>query len=172
MVLKWPSRFYQLLLQGEILIPRPSRADKQLFLVEKLLWSCEFSCFNKLHEASRFFFLWLFYFFAESQTLIKEKLLNWSSICFSKVSHSPHTIMKYFSQIHVETLLGPLEIILSEVCSYSQTEHSRVTMNMKLSSHGFLFHGNINERESKAQIPLNSHNYEKPNNIFLMCRKS
>ncbi len=71
------------------------------------------------------------------------------SICFSKVSHSPHT-MKYFSQIHVEPLLGPLEIILSEVCSYSQIEHSRVTMNMKLSSHGFLFHGNINERESKA----------------------
>ncbi len=117
-VLKWPSRFYQLLLQGEILIPRPSRADKQLFLVEKLLWSCEFSCFNKLHEASRFLFLWLFFiFFAESRTLIKEKLLNWSSICFSKVSHSPHTIMKYFSQIHVEPLLGPLEIILSEVCS-------------------------------------------------------
>ncbi len=112
-----------------------------------------------------------FLFLAESQTLIKEKLLNWSSICFSKVSHSPHTIMKYFSQIHVEPLLGPLEIILSEVCSYSQIEHSRVTMNMKLSSHGFLFHGNINERESKAQIPLNIHNYEKPNNIFLMCRK-
>ncbi len=62
-VLKCPSRFYQLLLQGEILMPRPSRADKQLFLVEKLLWSCEFSCFNKLHEASRFLFLWLFFFF-------------------------------------------------------------------------------------------------------------
>ncbi len=88
-----------------------------------------------------------FFFLAESQTLIKEKLLNWSSICFSKVSHSPHTIMKYFSKIHVETLLGPLEIILSEVCSYSQIEHSRVTMNMKLSSHGFLFHGNINEEK-------------------------
>ncbi len=43
-------------------------------------------------------------------------------------------------------------------------------MNMKLSSHGFLFHGNINERESKAQIPINIHNYEKAN-IFLMCRK-
>ncbi len=129
-------------------MPRPSRADKQLFLVEKLLWSCEFSCFNKLHEASRFLFLWLFFYLAESQTLIKEKLLNWSSICFSKVSHSPHTIIKYFSQIHVEPLLGPLEIILSEVCSYSQIEHSRVTMNMKLSSHGFLFHGNINEGKS------------------------
>ncbi len=27
-------------------------------------------------------------------------------------------------------------------------------MNMKLSSHGFLFHRNINRRENKAQIPL------------------
>ncbi len=93
-----------------------------------------------------------FFFFLQSLELIKEKLLNWSSICFSKVSHSPHTIMKYFSQIHVEPLLGPLEIILSEVCSYSQIEHSRVTMNMKLSSHGFLFHGNINEREAKPKF--------------------
>ncbi len=33
-------------------------------------------------------------------------------------------------------------------------EHSRVIMNMKLSSHGFLFHRNINRRENKAQIPL------------------
>ncbi len=29
-------------------------------------------------------------------------------------------------------------------------EHSRVIMNMKLSSHGFLFHRNINRRENKA----------------------
>ncbi len=33
-------------------------------------------------------------------------------------------------------------------------EHSREIMNMKLSSHGFLFHRNINRRENKAQIPL------------------
>ncbi len=30
-------------------------------------------------------------------------------------------------------------------------------MNMKLPSHGFLFHGNINRRENKAQIPLISY---------------
>ncbi len=29
-----------------------------------------------------------------------------------------------------------------------------VIMNMKLSSHGFLFHRNINRRENKAQILL------------------
>ncbi len=34
-------------------------------------------------------------------------------------------------------------------------EHSRVIMNMKLSSHGFLFHRNINRRENKAQIQGN-----------------
>ncbi len=31
-------------------------------------------------------------------------------------------------------------------------ENSGVIMNMKLSSHGFLFHRNINRRENKAQI--------------------
>ncbi len=34
-------------------------------------------------------------------------------------------------------------------------------MNMKLSSHGFLFHRNINRRENKAQIPLIIHHNEK-----------
>ncbi len=32
---------------------------------------------------------------------------------------------------------------------------------MKLSSHGFLFHRNINRRENKAQIPLIIHHNEK-----------
>ncbi len=34
-------------------------------------------------------------------------------------------------------------------------EHSRVIMNMKLSSHGFLFHRNINRRENKCPNSLN-----------------
>ncbi len=32
-------------------------------------------------------------------------------------------------------------------------EHTSVIMNIKLSSHGFLFHRNINRRENKGQIP-------------------
>ncbi len=40
-------------------------------------------------------------------------------------------------------------------------EHSRVILNMKWSSHGFLFHRNINRRENKAQIPLIIHLNEK-----------
>ncbi len=40
-------------------------------------------------------------------------------------------------------------------------EHSRGIMNMKLSSHGFLFHRNINRRENKVQIPLIIHHNEK-----------
>ncbi len=40
-------------------------------------------------------------------------------------------------------------------------EHSRVIMNMKLSSHGFLFHRNINRRENKTQNPLIIHHNEK-----------
>ncbi len=39
-------------------------------------------------------------------------------------------------------------------------------MNMKLSSHGFLFHININRRENKAQIPLITHHNEKNQRIY------
>ncbi len=48
-------------------------------------------------------------------------------------------------------------------------EHSRVIMNMKLSSHGFLFHRNINRRENKAQIPLIIH-YNEKNCIFCTAK--
>ncbi len=48
-------------------------------------------------------------------------------------------------------------------------EHSRVIMNMKLSSHGFLFHRNINRRENKAQIPLIVHHNEKNQRIYFWC---
>ncbi len=44
-------------------------------------------------------------------------------------------------------------------------EHSRVIMNMKLSSHVFLSHININ-RENKAQIPLIIHHNEKSQRIY------
>ncbi len=37
--------------------------------------------------------------------------------------------------------------------SHYNFDESRAIMNMKLISHGFLFHGNINRRENKAQIP-------------------
>ncbi len=45
-------------------------------------------------------------------------------------------------------------------------EHPRVIMNMKLSSHGFLFHININRRENKAQIPLIIHHNENVERIL------
>ncbi len=48
-------------------------------------------------------------------------------------------------------------------------EHSRVIMNMKLSSHGFLFHRNINRRENKVQIPLILHHNEKNQRIYFWC---
>ncbi len=48
-------------------------------------------------------------------------------------------------------------------------EHSRGIMNMKLSSHGFLFHRNINRRENKAQIPLITHHNEKNQRIYFWC---
>ncbi len=39
-------------------------------------------------------------------------------------------------------------------------------MNIKLSSHDFLFHRNINRRENKAQIPLIIHHNEKSQRIY------
>ncbi len=86
--------------------------------------------------------------------------------------------MKYFSQIQIGQLLAPLEIILRKISlkyipiHIHNCEHSREIMNMKLSSHGFLFHRNINRRENKAQIPLIIHHNEKKQIIiFLMCSK-
>ncbi len=50
--------------------------------------------------------------------------------------------------------------------------HNFEIMNIKLSSHGFLIHININRRENKAQISLIiHHNEKKTNNIFMMCSK-
>ncbi len=48
-------------------------------------------------------------------------------------------------------------------------EHSGVIMNMKLSSHGFLFYRNINKRENKAQIPLIIYQNEKTQRIYFWC---
>ncbi len=49
----------------------------------------------------------------------------------------------------------PSKISLKYISIHIQNfEHCRVIMNMKLSSHGFLFHRNINRKESKAQISL------------------
>ncbi len=45
-------------------------------------------------------------------------------------------------------------------------EHSRVVMNIKLSSNGFLFHKNINTRLNKTQIPLIIHHNEKNQRIY------
>ncbi len=64
-------------------------------------------------------------------------------------------------------LLAPLEILMSKISlkyipiHIHNFEHSRVIMNIKVSSHGFLYHRNINRRENHAQIPLIIHLNEK-----------
>ncbi len=65
----------------------------------------------------------------------------------------------FFSNTYWTQLLVPLEIMSEISLKYitiyiNNVEHSRVILNMKLSSHGFLFLRNINKRENKAQIPL------------------
>ncbi len=81
----------------------------------------------------------------------------------------------FFSNTHWTQLLVPLEILMSKISlkyipiHIHNFEHSRVIMNMKLSSHGFLFHRNINIRENKAQIPLIIHHNEKKQSIYFWC---
>ncbi len=43
---------------------------------------------------------------------------------------------------------------------------SEEEVNMKLSSHGFLFHRNINRRENKVQISLITHHNEKKQRMY------
>ncbi len=81
----------------------------------------------------------------------------------------------FFSNTRWTQLLAPLEILMSKISlkyipiHIHNFQHSRVIMNMKLSSHGFLFHRNINRRENKAQIPLITHHNEKNQRIYFWC---
>ncbi len=81
----------------------------------------------------------------------------------------------FFSNTRWTQLLALLEILMSKVSlkyipiHIHNFEHSGVIMNMKLSSHGFLFNTNINKRENKAQIPLIIHHNEKKQKIYFWC---
>ncbi len=85
-------------------------------------------------------------------------------------------IMNYlFLNTRWTQLLAPLEIRISKIflkyipIHIHNFKHSRVIMNMKLSSHYFLFHRNINSRENKDQIPLIIHHNEKKQIIYFWC---
>ncbi len=69
----------------------------------------------------------------------------------------------FFLKYTLATIIGTLEILMSKISLkyIHNLEHPMVIMNMKLSSHGFLFHRYINNRENKAQIPLIIHHNEK-----------
>ncbi len=63
---------------------------------------------------------------------------------------------KKISNTRWTQLLAPLQMLAGKISlkyipiHIHNFEHSGVIMNMKLSSHGFLFHRNINRRENKA----------------------
>ncbi len=75
----------------------------------------------------------------------------------------------------LDTIICTLEILMSKISlkyipiHIHNFEHSRVITNIKLSSHGFLFHRNINRRENKAQIPFIIHHNENKNKIDFWC---
>ncbi len=81
----------------------------------------------------------------------------------------------FFSNTRWTQLLVPLEILMSKISlkyipiHIYNFEHSRRIINMKLSSHCFLFHRNINRRENKVQIPLIIHHNEKNQRIYFWC---
>ncbi len=79
--------------------------------------------------------------------------------------------MLFISRIQ---LLVPLEILMSKIylkyipIHIYNFEHTSMIMNMKLSSHGFLFHRNINRniKKLKAKFQMNHQSqWEKPKNI-------
>ncbi len=79
----------------------------------------------------------------------------------------------FFLKYTLCQLLASLEILYRSTISLKYIpihihnfEHSSVIMNIKLSSHVFLFHRNINRRENKAQIPLIIHHNEKTKIIY------
>ncbi len=83
---------------------------------------------------------------------------------------------KCFSQIHIgHNYWHSLDILMSKISlkyisiHIHNFEHSGVIMNMKISSHGFLFHRNINRRENKGQIPLIIHHNEKKLRLYFWC---
>ncbi len=81
----------------------------------------------------------------------------------------------FFSNTRWTQLLVPLEILMSKISLKNipiyihNFEHSRVIMNMKLSSHVFQNHRNINRRKNNAQIPLIIHHNEKNQRIYFWC---
>ncbi len=88
--------------------------------------------------------------------------------------------MFFFLKYMLDTIIAPLEILMSKIylkyipIHIHNFEHTSMIMNMKLSSHGFLFYRNINRRENKtkAKFQINHPSqWEKPKNIFLMWSK-
>ncbi len=100
---------------------------------------------------------------------------NLSLIIRIENGEKSHYEINVFSNTRWTQLLAPLEILMSKISlkyipiHIHNFEHSRVIMNMKLSSHGFLFHININRRDNKAQIPLIIHHNEKNQRIYFWC---
>ncbi len=93
---------------------------------------------------------------------------------YKQMKTGEHLIMKYISNTRWTQVLAPLEILMSKISlkyipiHIHHFEHGRVIMNMKLSSHGFLLHRNINKRKQSPNS-LNHHHNEKNQRIYFWC---
>ncbi len=78
----------------------------------------------------------------------------------------------FFSNTRWTQILAPLEILISKISlkyipiHIYNFEHSWWLWTWN-SSHGFLFHRNINRRENKAKLP--HHHNEKKQRIYFWC---
>ncbi len=95
---------------------------------------------------------------------------SWSELLaplVNMIKEGLKNFLKYTTKslVSLEILMSKISLKYIPIHIYN-FEHSRGIMNMKLSSHGFLFHRNINRTENKVQIPLIIHHNEKNQRIY------
>ncbi len=73
--------------------------------------------------------------------------------CVNKISAVKMNLKRIINALTLTALI----CVCARVCVFHSFEHSNVIMNMKSSSHGFLFHGNINRKKTKAKL-ITHHN--------------
>ncbi len=107
----------------------------------------------------------LFKKITKSKLSLDNKNLKWGEISlWNKCFFSSNTCWTQ--------LLVPLEILMSKISlkyipiHIHNFEHTSVIMNMKLSSHGFLFHRNMRKNQTKSPNSTFIHHNEKNQRIY------
>ncbi len=146
--------------------PVKKREIRLLKNVFGFLSSCQITCtwtiVFRLWKCICIFYAFYLFLSQKSKHSLVNKNLKWGQYHYE--------IKKILNTPWIQ-LLAPLEIPMSKISliliHIHNFEHSRVIM--KISSHGFLFHRNINSRENKAQINLIIHHNDTNQRIYFWC---